>query len=75
MLHKNWEVNLSYLIQIKLGKCDHGEYVYDRRYDNYFLIGFDQTTHFNNCGEMLNHAMYRARENIKEKWKDKRKGV
>jgi len=60
---------LSYPTQIILGRCDHGEYVYDRRYDSYFLIGYDRMTHFNSCGQMLDHAMYRARENIKEKWK------
>jgi len=60
---------LSYPVQIILGSCDHGEYVYDRRYDSYHLIGFDKTTNFNGCGEMLSHAIYRARENIKENWK------
>jgi len=59
---------LSYPIQIILGRCDHGEYVYDRRNDNYFLIGYDRMTNFNGCGEMLNHAIFRARENIKENW-------
>ena len=58
----------SYPIQIIPGRCDHGEYIYDRRYDSYFLIGFGRTTHFNNCGEMLNHAMYRVRKNIEENW-------
>ena len=58
----------SYPIQLILGRCDHGEYVYDRRYDSYSLIGVDQTTYFNNCEEMLNHAMYRARKNIEENW-------
>ncbi|MCL1929306.1 MAG: hypothetical protein FWG07_11020 [Treponema sp.] len=60
---------LSYPLQVTLGKCDHGEYVYDRRNDSYSLIGFDRTTNFKDCGEMLNHALYRARENIKENWK------
>ena len=59
---------LSYPVQIILGKCDHGEYVFDRRYESYFLIGFDRITHFNNCGEMLSHAMSRARKNIEENW-------
>jgi len=62
------EYSASYPIQITLGRCDHGEYVYDRRYDGYSLIGFGNVTNFNNCGEMLNHAMYRARENIRENW-------
>ncbi|MDR0290358.1 MAG: hypothetical protein LBI06_05420 [Treponema sp.] len=66
------EYELSYPIQIILGRCDHGEYVYDRRYDSYFLVGFDQTTHFNNCGEMVSHAMYRARKNIEENWQQKK---
>jgi hypothetical protein len=62
------EFEKSYPIQLILGRCDHGEYFYDRRYDNYSLIGFDKTSPFNNCEEMLHHAMYRARENIKENW-------
>jgi hypothetical protein len=62
------EFDLSYPIQIILGRCDHGEYVYDRRYDSYFLARNNGDTYFNNCGDMLSHAMYRVRENIKEKW-------
>jgi len=62
------EFEKSYPVQLILGRCDHGEYVYDRRYDNYSLINPEHTTNFDNCGEMLHHAMYRARENIKENW-------
>jgi len=59
----------AYPLQIALGKCDHGEYIYDRRYDSYSLVGSGDITRFNNsCGDMLNHALYRARENIKENW-------
>ncbi|MCL2265924.1 MAG: hypothetical protein FWC22_07775 [Treponema sp.] len=64
--HRSFEE--SYPVKIILGRCDHGEYVYDRRYDNYSLISAEHTTNFNNCEEMLRHAMYRARENIKENW-------
>jgi len=60
-----------YPVQITLGRCDHGEYVYDRRQDNYSLIGFGQVTNFNSCADMLNHAMYRARKNIEENWTEK----
>ncbi|MCL2271960.1 MAG: hypothetical protein FWC19_04030 [Treponema sp.] len=59
---------LSYPIQINLGRCDHGEYVYDRRYDSYSLVSNGQVTQFKNCEEMLNHAMYRARKNTEENW-------
>jgi len=59
---------LSYPIQLTLGVCDHGDYVYDRRYDSYSLINPEHTSNFDNCDAMLYHAMYRARENIKENW-------
>jgi len=59
----------AYPIQLTLGVCDHGDYVYDRRYDSYSLVNPEHTSNFDNCDAMLYHAMYRARENIKDNWK------
>ena len=51
-------------IQLRLGDCDHGVYVFDDRWNNYLLEGYGHTTYFADCIGMLMHAMWRARENF-----------
>ena len=50
-------------VRLTLGYCDHGYYLFDTRWNNYVLVGYDRTTYFDNCIGMLLHAMWRAREN------------
>ena len=51
-------------LQLFLGECDHGLYIFNTEKDTYFLEGYGRTTPFVNCIAMLLHAIYRARTNM-----------
>jgi len=51
-------------VQILLGECDHGLYIFNTENDSYSLEGYGRTTPFVNCVAMLLHAIYRARANM-----------
>ena len=54
---------VRYPVKLRLGHCDHGDYLFDTRWNNYILVNHDRTVYFDDCIGMLLHAMWRLREN------------